>query len=205
MFRQVAAAFGRRGVPKGMDDRVPPGQYVTPKMPVMSMWPTPRIDLDTWRLRLFGDVERETELTWAEWESLAQIEVTADFHCVTQWSRLNVGWEGVPGVAGAGPAQRKASARFVMLHCSDGYTANIDVEALRSPDVLFAHRQDGAPLEPQHGGPLRLVVPSRYGWKSAKWVSGIEFMTEDSPGFWEGLGYHMRGDPWREERFSGWR
>ena len=92
-----------------------------------------------------------------------------------------------------------------MLHCSDGYTANIDVEALRAPDVLFAHRQDGAPLEPQHGGPLRLVVPSRYGWKSAKWVSGVEFMAEDSPGFWEGLGYHMRGDPWREERFSGWR
>ena len=205
VFRQVAAAFDRRGVPKGMEDRVPPGQYVTPKMPVMSMWPTPRISLDTWRLRLFGDVERETELTWVEWESLAQVEVTADFHCVTQWSRLNVGWGGVPASRVLDLAQPKASARFVMLHCYDGYTANIDVDALRAPDVLFAHRQDGAPLEPQHGGPLRLVVPSRYGWKSAKWVSGVEFMAEDSPGFWEGLGYHMRGDPWREERFSGWR
>jgi len=205
VFRQVAAAFGRRGVPKGMEDRVPPGQYVTPKMPVMSMWPTPHIDLATWRLRLFGEVERETELTWAEWETLAQIEVTADFHCVTQWSRLNVGWEGVPASRVLELAQPKASARFVMLHCYDGYAANIDIDALRSPDVLFAHRMDGAPLEGQHGGPLRLVVPSRYGWKSAKWVSGVEFLTEDSPGFWEELGYHMRGDPWREERFRGWR
>ncbi len=205
VFRQVAAAFGRRGISKGMEERVPPGQYVTPKMPVMSMRPTPQIDLATWRLRLFGEVERETELTWAEWESLLQIEVTADFHCVTQWSRLNVGWEGVPASRVLELAQPTASARFAMLHCYDGYTANIDVEALRAPDVLFAHRMDGAPLEGQHGGPLRLVVPSRYGWKSAKWVSGVEFMAEDRAGFWEGLGYHMRGDPWREERFSGWR
>jgi DMSO/TMAO reductase YedYZ molybdopterin-dependent catalytic subunit len=102
-------------------------------------------------------------------------------------------------------AQPTAPARFAMLHCYDGYTANIDVEALRSPDVLFAHRMDGAPLEGQHGGPLRLVVPSRYGWKSAKWVSGVEFMQEDRAGFWEELGYHMHGDPWREQRFAGWR
>ena len=205
VFRQVAAAFGRRGVPKGMEDRVPPGQYVTPKMPVMSLSPTPKVSMTDWRLRLFGVVERETELTWAEWEALAQIDVTADFHCVTQWSRLNVGWEGVSESRVLDLAQLSASARFVMLHCYDGYTANIDIEAQRSPDALFAHRQDGAPLEPQHGGPVRLVVPSRYGWKSAKWVSGVEFMSEDSPGFWEALGYHMRGDPWREERFSGWR
>ena len=205
LFRQAAAAFGMRGVPKGMEDRVPPGQYITPKMPVMSLSPTPCVSLDAWRLRLFGEVERETALTWEEWESLAQIEVTADFHCVTQWSRLNVGWEGVPASRLVEMAQPSPSARFVMLHCLDGYTANLDLDALLAPDALFAHRMDGAPLEEQHGGPLRLVVPSRYGWKSAKWVSGVEFMAEDSPGFWENLGYHMRGDPWREERFSGWR
>ena len=132
VFRQVVAAFGRRGVPKGMEDRVPPGQYVTPKMPVMSMWPTPHIDLDAWRLRLFGDVERETELTWAEWESLAQIKVTADFHCVTQWSRLNVGWEGVP------------ASRVLDLAQPEGVRAVRDAALLRR--LHGEHRRRGAAL-----------------------------------------------------------
>ena len=204
LLRRIGAAFGRRGVPQGMEERVPPGQYVTPKMPVMSASPTPRVRLAEWRLSLYGEVERETRLTWDDWLSLAEdgVALTADFHCVTQWSRLNVGWEGVPASEVLDLARPRETARFAMLHCADGYTANLDMAAMRAPDALFAHRQDGAPLAPEHGGPLRLVVPSRYGWKSAKWVTGVEFLREDSPGFWERLGYHMRGDPWREERFA---
>ena len=204
LIRRIGAVFGARGIPLGAEDRVPPGQYVTPKMPVMSIFPTPRTDLASWRLTIFGEVEREAELTWDEYLALSQQETTADFHCVTQWSRLSVGWEGVQAMEVIGLAAPKERARFVMLHCSDGYTANIDLDALRAPDALFAHRQDGAPLAPQHGGPLRLVVPARYGWKSAKWVNGIEMLREARPGFWEQNGYHMRGDPWEEERFSGY-
>ena len=204
LFRRVGAAFGRRGIPDGMEERVPAGQYVTPKMPLMSINGTPRIDMAGWRLTVSGEVESPIELTWDDFLGLADEEVVADFHCVTQWSRLNVGWEGAQAMRVIGLASPNARARFAMIHCYDGYTTNIDLAALRSPDVLFAHRQDGAPLERGHGGPLRLVVPSRYGWKSAKWVKGVELLDADSPGFWEVNGYHMRGDPWREERFSGY-
>ena len=181
--------------------RVPPGQYVTEKFPVLSHGPTPRIELGTWRFRIFGLVEEELTLSWQEFQALPQIAVTRDFHCVTQWSRMDNLWEGVTARDLVKLARPKPEAGFVMAHCYSGYATNLPLEVFLEEDVLFAHRREGEPLEPDHGGPLRLVVPSRYGWKSAKWVNGLEFMVEDRMGFWEQLGYHSNGDPWREERF----
>ena len=124
-----------------------------------------------------------------------------DFHCVTQWSRLNNLWVGVQFVEVLKQVKPKPEARYIMVHCYGGYTTNLPLDVLKEDDVLFAHQHEGKPLEEAHGGPLRLVVPSRYGWKSAKWVNGLEFMAKDKPGFWEERGYHMNGDPWKEERF----
>ncbi len=195
-------AMNTRGVPEGARERVPPGQYVTSKFPAMSLGPVPEVDLNKWRLRLFGLVEKERELAWEEFTALSKDANVADFHCVTQWSKLNVRWEGVPAEALIAFAQPKPEAHYVMFHCLDGYTTNLDISAFRAPGVLFAYAQDGRPIKPEHGAPLRLAVPSRYGWKSAKWISGVEFMSEDKSGFWEARGYHMRGDPWAEERFA---
>jgi len=202
IWRRTKAMFGARGVPEGMDDRVPAGQYVTPKQPVMNMGFSPHLGTDAWSLEVIGLVENPIVLRWADFEALAQQQEVADFHCVTQWTRLNVGWEGVPVTTVLDIARPKPEARHVMFHCADGYSTNVDLDALRSPDVLFAHRMDGRPLEVGHGYPVRVVIPARYGWKSAKWVTGVDLMAEDRPGFWEMNGYHMRGAPWREERFS---
>ena len=180
----------------------PANQYITEKFPVLTFGGTPRIDLATWRLRLFGLVEKEAELTWAQFSALPRVAVTADFHCVTQWSRLDNAWEGVQVREVLKLAQIKPEAKYVMAHSFGGYTTNIDLKALLEENVLLADTQEGKPLEPDHGGPLRLVVPARYGWKSAKWVHGLELMGHDTPGFWEVRGYHMKGDPWAEERFS---
>ncbi len=180
----------------------PPGQYVTSKFPVLSYEDTPKIDLSTWRFRSFGLVERETTFTWQEFLAMPQVALTRDFHCVTQWSRLDNLWEGVLFREVMQRLQPKPEAKFVMAHCHGGYSTNLPLSVLMEEDVLFAHRHDGKPLEPEHGGPLRLVVPSRYGWKSAKWVNGLEFMGQDEPGFWERMGYHMNGDPWKEQRFG---
>ena len=202
IIRRVGAMFGRRGIPEGMEERVPAGQYVTPKMPVMNLGFAPRISIAEWKLSVFGLVGREVEFSWDEFLGLTPQAEEADFHCVTQWTRLNVGWEGVPASTILDLAKPKPEARFVMLHCADSYTTNVNLEALRAPDVLFAYKMDGEALQANHGYPVRLVVPARYGWKSAKWVTGVELMAQDKAGFWEMNGYHMRGDPWREERFS---
>ena len=202
IIRRFKSAFGVRGIPQGMEDRVPPGQYVTPKMPVMNLSYAPQLDQATWTLTLSGLVETPLEITWSDFQALADTAQVVDFHCVTQWTRLNVAWEGVPAAAVVDLAVPKPEARYVMVHGADGYTTNMPLSVLRAPGVLLAHMQDGEPLEPAHGFPVRLVVPALYGWKSAKWVTGIELMAEERPGFWEMNGYHMRGDPWREERFS---
>ena len=181
--------------------KAPPGQYVTTKFPVLSFGQTPEIDLAAWRLRVFGLVEREVVLDWRQLTALPKVTVDAEFHCVTQWSRLDNTWEGVPFSEVLKLAPPKPEAKFVMAHCYGGYTTNVGLDVLDDSDVLLAYRHDGEPLEPDHGGPLRLVVPKRYGWKSAKWVNGIEFMAEDAPGFWELRGYHMEGDPLKEQRF----
>ena len=187
--------------PAYTDRDVPPGQFVTEKLPILSAGPAPRIDLKQWRFRVFGEVEEELELTREQFEALPRTTVTADFHCVTQWSRLDNLWEGVLFGELMRLIQPKPEARFVMVHCYGGYTTNLPLNALEDENVLFADTHDGKPLEPDHGGPLRLVIPKRYGWKSAKWVSGLEFMRDDRPGFWELRGYNNNADPWKEERF----
>ena len=179
----------------------PPGQFVTDKFPVLTFGPTPRIDLSTWQFRIFGLVEEEVTLDWEQFNALPQATLDAEFHCVTQWSKLQNTWEGILFNDLMKLVKPTAEAKYVMAHCYGGYTTNMALDVLEEDDVLFAHTHDGAPLTPEHGGPMRLVVPKRYGWKSAKWVNGIEFMAKDEPGFWEMRGYHMEGDPWKEERF----
>jgi DMSO/TMAO reductase YedYZ molybdopterin-dependent catalytic subunit len=179
----------------------PPGQFVTDKFPVLTFGPTPRIDLDAWQFRVSGLVEDEITLDWQQFNDLPQATLDAEFHCVTQWSKLQNTWQGILFTDVMKLVTPKPEAKYVMAHCYGGYTTNVALDILIDDDVMFAHSHDGAPLTPQHGGPMRLVVPKRYGWKSAKWVNGIEFMAEDEPGFWEMRGYHMEGDPWKEERF----
>ena len=181
--------------------RVPPGQFVAKTFPVLTYGDTPQIDLAAWRIRVWGLTGREIELDWAQFGGLPQATLDADFHCVTQWSALDQSWEGVrvstllEAAGGALPG-----AQHIMAHCYGGYTTNVPLEVALA-EGLLAHRQNGAELGKDHGGPLRLVIPSRYGWKSAKWVNGIEALAEDAPGFWEQRGYNNNGDPWQEERF----
>jgi DMSO/TMAO reductase YedYZ molybdopterin-dependent catalytic subunit len=185
---------------QGMGDRVPPGQFLSNKFPVLTYGSTPKVDLDTWKFRVFGLVEQEVELTWDQFTKLTWTTVTADFHCVTQWSSLDNTWEGVTFPDLMALAQPKPEAKFVMAHCFGGYTTNLPLEVAME-EGLLAHKQDGEPLGEGHGWPLRLIVPSRYGWKSAKWLNGIELIAEDAPGFWEQRGYNNNADPWKEERF----
>ena len=179
----------------------PPGQYLTKKFPVLTFNGTPKIDLDTWQFKIFGLVEKEATFDWEQFTNLGKLTVDAEFHCVTQWSRLENTWEGVAFTEVMKLVKPKPEAKYVMAHCYGGYMTNLALDALQDDDVLFAYRHDGAPLPPDHGGPLRLVVPKRYGWKSAKWINGLEFMATDHPGFWEARGYHMEADPWKEQRF----
>ena len=183
--------------------RIPPGQRVVKEWPVLHAGEVPEIDLDRWEFRVFGLVERPLRLRWEQFQKLPRVQVCSDIHCVTRWSRLDNRWEGVPFKVIAELARPLPEARYVMVHAYHGFTANLPLEDAMRDDVLFADHHDGKPLTPEHGWPLRLVVPHLYFWKSAKWVSGVEFMAEDRPGFWEQLGYHMRGDPWREQRYWG--
>ena len=185
---------------QGMGDRVPPGQFLSNKFPVLTYGSTPKVDLDTWKFRVFGLVEQEVELTWDQFTKLTWTTVTADFHCVTQWSSLDNTWEGVTFPDLMTLAQPKPEAKFVMAHCFGGYTTNLPLEVAME-EGLLTHKQDGEPLGEGHGWPLRLIIPSRYGWKSAKWLNGIELIAEDAPGFWEQRGYNNNADPWKEERF----
>ena len=185
---------------QGMGDRVPPGQFLSNKFPVLTYGSTPKVDLDTWKFRVFGLVEQEVELNWDQFTKLPWTTVTADFHCVTQWSSLDNTWEGVTFPDLMTLAQPKPEAKFVMAHCFGGYTTNLPLEVAME-EGLLAHKQDGEPLGEGHGWPLRLIIPSRYGWKSAKWLNGIELIAEDAPGFWEQRGYNNNADPWKEERF----
>ncbi len=183
-------------------DRVPPGQYRTDKWPVLTYGSTPRVDLSTYRLQVFGEVHSGVEWSWSELQSLARIEVLADFHCVTRFSTIDNLWSGFSTRDVLRKARIKAEAIHVMVHCVGGYTTNLPLEDFLSERALVADRHAGEALEADHGGPLRLVVPHLYAWKSAKWVNGIELLTEEERGFWEENGYHTYGDPWREERFS---
>jgi len=202
MVERISIMLIQQNVPQGMKTPVPAGQYITTKMPVMQRGLAPRASITDWKLEIFGLVERDFSLSWDDFQGYTMQAEEADFHCVTQWSRLNVAWEGVLASTIINYARPKLEARFVMLHCADGYTTNLDIDVMQAADVLFATKMDGQALAPNHGYPVRVIVPQRYGWKSAKWVTGVELMANDRPGFWEMNGYHMRGDPRREERFS---
>ncbi|HEY1380198.1 MAG TPA: sulfite oxidase-like oxidoreductase [Gemmataceae bacterium] len=188
------------------DPRLPPGQVLTRKWPVLHAGETPHYtDLDReWDFYVFGEVQEKRRFTWAEFAALPRVTVHADMHCVTRWSKLDNAWEGVPTRELLHHVTPKPTATHVMVHCEQGFTTNLPLADFFGKDCLFAFAHNGQPLEPDHGSPVRLVVPRLYAWKSAKWVRGVEFMDRDRPGFWEAWehgGYHMRGDPWAEERF----
>ncbi len=182
--------------------RLPPGQSATLKWPVLHQGPVPRFDPRTWDFRITGLVESPVRLTWDEFTRLPMQQVTADMHCVTRWSRFDVKWEGVPFGEVMKLASIKSAAKYVMVHAKNGYTANVPLEDLSRPTTLFVLKHNGEPLTADHGYPVRLVVPHLYAWKSVKWLRGIEFLWQDEPGFWEQNGYHIYGDPFKEQRFS---
>jgi len=184
----------------GLDPaRLPPGQYLTHKWPVLHVGSVPVAEPEDWRLRVWGEVENEVELGLEELRALPATEVVADIHCVTRWSRFDAGFRGVRFGDVVRPT---AAAQFVVAHAVGDYRANVPLEVLDEPGSLVAYEADGEPLTPDHGGPLRLVVPSRYFWKSAKWLLGLEVRADDEPGTWERLGYSNDADPWAEERYS---
>src|SRR5712692_4659307 len=183
-------------------ERLPPGQVLTQKWPVLTYGETPRADLQTWTFRCFGLVAEEVSWTWKEFLGLPRVEVTSDIHCVTRWSRYDNRWEGVAVSEILRRAGVRPEAVAVMAHSEGGYSTNIPLEDLRGDDVLLAFRHDGQELPSEHGGPCRLVVPKLYFWKSAKWIRGFEFLDVNPPGFWEVNGYHMHADPWKEERYA---
>ncbi|MBI4329434.1 MAG: sulfite oxidase-like oxidoreductase [Chloroflexi bacterium] len=182
--------------------RLPPGQYLTDKFPVLTYGASPRIETKVWTFEVKGLVKQPVTLTWAEIHRLPLARVTSDFHCVTGWSRLDNVWEGVRVRDVLALAEPLPEARHVMAFCYGGYTTNLPLEAVTAENVLVAFLHDGRDLERDHGGPARLLVPSRYGYKSAKWVRGLELLAEEERGFWEVHGYHSNADPWTEERYS---
>ena len=182
--------------------RLPPGQYLTEKWPVLHAGAVPDVDLATWDLRVWGEVEEPLRLTWEELRALPATEITIDIHCVTRWSRFDTSFRGVHWRELARLVRPRPSARFVVAHADQGFTSNVPLAAIEDENALLAYEADGEPLTPDHGWPLRLVVPHRYFWKSAKWLRGIEVRAIDEPGFWERYGYHNDADYWREERYS---
>ncbi len=181
--------------------RLPPGQSLTEKWPVLHAGTVPPFDPARWDFRIAGLVETPVRLRYDEFLALPTIEVTADFHCVTRWSRFDNHWRGVSFRTVAELARPLPQAQFVLVHAEQGFTANVPLADLMEANVLFATHHDGEPLTPDHGYPLRLVVPKLYAWKSVKWVRGLELLPQDRPGFWEQNGYHLYGDPWREQRY----
>jgi DMSO/TMAO reductase YedYZ molybdopterin-dependent catalytic subunit len=186
------------------EPRLPPGQVLTDKWPVLHHGSVPSTDLATWDFQVKGEVEAPVRIDWQQFQALPRVTVLSDIHCVTRWSRYDNRWSGVAVRALVERAQPRADARFAVVHAEQGYTTNLPLSELLADDALLADQHDGQPLGLEHGWPLRLVIPRRYFWKSAKWVRGIELVREDHPGFWERNGYHNDADPWREERFSDW-
>jgi DMSO/TMAO reductase YedYZ molybdopterin-dependent catalytic subunit len=194
--------FGKRRQPDAAD-RVPPGQYITPDFPVLSAGPTPRIALDDWTFTIEGLVREPVAWNWEAFTSLPAQTFTVDIHCVTKWSKLDTRWKGVSVDVLLEHVDLDPKAGFVTATCYGGYTTNLPLPDIVNGQAFVAYEYGGRPLPPEHGGPARLVVPHLYFWKSAKWVNGLQFMEMDRPGFWESLGYHDRGDPWKEERYQG--
>lgn len=202
VFRSKAE---RRVLEAGFDPaRLPPGQYLTEKWPVLHAGDVPSYprDLAGWDFRVSGEVENPLTLTWGELSELPRIDVTQDIHCVTRWSRFDASFSGVPWSALAELCRPTPTARYALAQAEAGFSANVPLEGLEREGALLATHADGEPLSPEHGWPLRLVVPSMYFWKSAKWLRGIELTSRDEPGFWERYGYHNDADPWREQRYA---
>ena len=182
--------------------RVPPGQTLTERFPILHEGDVPKYDMKEWSLRIFGEVEQERTFSFEELMALPQTKVVCDIHCVTRWSKLDTEWEGVRFSDLLPMLGAKSDAKYVMLHADEDYDTNVPLEDLMRDNILLAHSYDGQPLTDKHGGPLRMLVPHLYFWKSAKWITGIEFMSEDRPGFWERNGFHNEADPFKEERFT---
>jgi DMSO/TMAO reductase YedYZ molybdopterin-dependent catalytic subunit len=182
--------------------RLPPGQYLTDKWPVLHAGSVPQSDLATWDFRVFGEVESPITLTWDELQALPSTEIGLDIHCVTRWSRFDARFRGVHWNELAKLVKPKPAGRYVVAHAEQGFTANVPLRALEDENALIAYEADGEPLTPDHGWPLRLVIPSKYFWKSAKWLRGLELTERDQPDFWERYGYHNDADYWKEERYA---
>ncbi len=189
----------REGLPA---ERIPPGQVVTDKFPVLHYGPVPAVDLAAWDLSVFGLVELPLRYTYDEILAMPRRRMVADIHCVTGWSKLDTAWEGVKFREFMYGVQLRPEAHFVVVHAEGGFTTNLPLDVIEDDDVMLAYRFGDAPLSPEHGWPLRLVVPKKYFWKSAKWVRGFEFLAQDQLGFWERNGYNNHADPWKEERYA---
>lgn len=213
MFNRV---LGRREEEKQVKEmkRLPPGQSLTQKFPVLHYGPIPQTDLARWDFRVFGEVEEELLWNWEQFNQLPRTQVTLDIHCVTRWSKFNTLWEGVSlsTLVNEGLIRPKPAAKYVVQHCEHGYTTNTPLELVLSANFLLATHYDGRPLDPEHGWPLRGVIGSfadrseehtAYFWKGGKWLRALEFRADDQPGFWERAGYHNEADPWTEQRFAG--
>jgi DMSO/TMAO reductase YedYZ molybdopterin-dependent catalytic subunit len=198
----ISRAFGgRRRAPEELADRIPPGQYYETGFPVLTAGPTPRVDLDDWRMRIDGMVGATREWTWKEFHELAFEDVPCDIHCVTKWSKLETSFAGVSVDTLLADADTRGA--YAMAYSYGGYTTNLSLDDLTGGKAWVVTEHEGSQLPREHGGPARLLVPHLYFWKSAKWITGLRVMDRDEPGFWEQNGYHIRGDPWKEERYWG--
>ncbi len=193
----------KKALPAELATRVPPGQELTEKWPVLHYGSVPRVNLDTWDFRIVGLVEQPLTLSFAEFTALPRTTRLNDIHCVTRWTKLDNNWDGVSVKEVLSRVRLKPEARFVMIHAEQGFTANLALEEFDREANLFAFKHNGQELAPEHGWPMRLVVPHLYFWKSAKWVRGLRLMPHDAPGFWESNGYNIYGDPWKEQRYAG--
>jgi DMSO/TMAO reductase YedYZ molybdopterin-dependent catalytic subunit len=199
----VTRGFVGRRTPAERGNRTPPGQYLTTDFPVLSAGPTPHTPLDSWSLRVEGLVAQPVEWSWADFQALPSRDYVVDISCVTKWTHLDMKWHGVSVDTLLAAVQLDPKAAFVIAFCDGGYTTNLPIADVVNDQAFVAYGYDGAPLTPEHGGPARLEVPNRYFWKSAKWIRGLRIVEKDAPGFWEGFGYHNRGDQWLEERYNG--
>jgi DMSO/TMAO reductase YedYZ molybdopterin-dependent catalytic subunit len=197
----VSRGFRGKRRDTASSSRIPPGQHLVNDFPVLSAGPTPHVPLSEWTFSIVGEVDEPKEWRWEEFRKLPSETFTVDIHCVTKWSKLDTSWTGVSLETILD--QVETAADYAVAYSDGGYTTNLPVDDLRGQQAWIAFEYNGQPLDPEHGGPARLLVPHLYLWKSAKWVRGISLQNEDEPGFWESNGYHIRGDPWREQRYWG--
>ena len=197
----ISRGFRGKRRESSSSSRVPPGQHLVDDFPVLSAGPTPKVPLSDWTFSIIGEVDEPKRWSWTEFRNLPTEKITADIHCVTKWSKLDTSWTGVSVDTLLGEVE--TAADFGVAFSEGGYTTNLAVEDITGGKAWIAFEYDGRPLDPEHGGPARLLVPHLYLWKSAKWVRGLSLQNEDEPGFWESNGYHNHGDPWREQRYWG--